>query len=456
MFVLCPKCKTKYRVDETKIGPEGAKIKCAKCTTIFKVLKPVRAASPAQAPAKPAPGPAPAAQPARPAPAPTPAPAAPPAPPVPPTTAEISGPYLPKTAPKATLLLADADEVFLNKIGGELLNAGYAVWYARGGEAALNFIREKKPPVAIIEVMLPGLFGFEVCEKVKSDPAIAQATKLILIGSVYEKNRFRRAPISLYGADEYVDKYHDGVAVLAKVEKVLGFAPAEAAAEETIPEQAGPEVAPPPPPQPVPATPPQMKPAPQPAAPAPRPTPAAPGVKPPGPTPAPRPAAPPPRPAVPSPVRPAPQAPAPGPKPGPVPPVAAKPMAGPTTAPTPPTPKPAPVVPPPAAVPPTPPKPASQAPASADWTKSVPDDPAHQKAARLARTIAADIALYNPDLVERGVRDGNFWELLAKDIDDGQKHYQSKVGPEIQAAADYFKLALEDLIAKKKKKLGLS
>jgi len=91
-----------------------------------------------------------------------------------------------------------------------------------------------------------------------------------------------------------------------------------------------------------------------------------------------------------------------------------------------------------------------------DWTKNVPEDPVHQKAARLARTIAADIALYNPDLVERGVRDGNFWQLLSKDIEDGRKHYESKIDRAVLGETDYFRLALEDLIAKKKKQLRLS
>jgi len=57
--------------------------------------------------------------------------------------------------------------------------------------------------------------------------------------------------------------------------------------------------------------------------------------------------------------------------------------------------------------------------------------------------------------MEKGVVEGNFFTLLAKDIDDGRKHYLSRVGPEISAGADYYKLALEDLIAKKKKKLGI-
>jgi hypothetical protein len=85
----------------------------------------------------------------------------------------------------------------------------------------------------------------------------------------------------------------------------------------------------------------------------------------------------------------------------------------------------------------------------------VPNDPVFQKAARLARTIASDIALYNPDLVDKGAKEGNFYELLAKDIDDGRKHYLSKVSAEVKATADYFKLALDDIIAKRRKKLGL-
>jgi len=413
MLVLCPTCKTKYRVDENKIGPEGAKIRCAKCQTIFRVSrKPPAAQAPAPTPpvaAKPAPAPAPKA----------PAPSA--------AELEVTGPMMPKTMPKAELLLADADEIFLNKIGDELISAGYAVWYARDGEAALRFIQEKRPPAAILEVMLPGLFGFEVCEKVKADPSLSEV-KLVLIGSVYEKNRFRRAPTSLYGADEYVDKYHDGVEVLAKVEKVLGFAPPEQPAESTGEETAAApsvEIAPPPPPAP--------KPAPRPVAPPAAPRPVAPAVPPARPAPAQPTAA---RPAV----QPAPQRPVPAPPTRPVAPPAPplRPAAEP--------------------VPPVAPKPAPAKPAAAaqDWTKSVPDDPSHQKAARLARTIASDIALYNPELVERGVREGNFWELLAKDIDDGRKHYLSKVSPEIRASADYFQLALEDLITKRRKKLGLS
>jgi len=403
-------------VDETKIGASGVKLRCAKCQVIFRVAPPKDQAH-APVPSLPTPS-------AQAKPVPTPVPSVPqfskPAPkPLVEEKPLFSGPFMPKTTPKEELLLADADETFLNKIGGELLDAGYMVWYARDGESALKFIKEKKPRVAILEVMLPGLFGFEVCEKVKADPSLAGLVKLILIGSVYEKNRFRRAPTNLYGADEYVDKYHNGKEVVHKVDKLLGFITEEAPAPVPAPETTA-QIS-----EPVP---------PAPSIPVQRPTPVqapSPPVVPPQPKPVPTPTIPkatiPPRPApvqIPSP-----------------PPVA-------------PVPKPMPKA-PAEVVPPSPP-PAEAKPVISDWAKNVPEDPVHQKAARLARTIAADIALYNPELVERGVRDGNFWQLLSKDIEDGRKHYESKIDRSVLGGTDYFRLALEDLIAKKKKQLGLS
>jgi hypothetical protein len=86
----------------------------------------------------------------------------------------------------------------------------------------------------------------------------------------------------------------------------------------------------------------------------------------------------------------------------------------------------------------------------------VPDDPAHQKAARLARTIVADIALYNPKELEQGLKEGNWMQILAKDIEDGKKHWESKTPPEIKSTTDYFDLALQDLVERKKKEFGLA
>ncbi len=46
MIAACPKCSAKYRVDESKIGAEGARLRCAKCQAVFRVRAP-QAAAPA-------------------------------------------------------------------------------------------------------------------------------------------------------------------------------------------------------------------------------------------------------------------------------------------------------------------------------------------------------------------------------------------------------------------------
>jgi CheY-like chemotaxis protein len=279
--------------------------------------------------------------------------------------------------------VGDSDDAFLRHIARVLLQGGFTVYLAHDGAVVMELIRAKAPQVAIVDVALPKIFGFEIAEMVKNDPALKTKTRVVLLGSVYEKDRFRRQPQSLYGADEYIEKHHDGKAVLAKVRRLILGEP-EPPLETEAPAEAPP---------------------PAPAAPAP-PSPPRPPVPPAAPAAAKPPTAPP--------------------KPAPPPPAKA-------AAPVPAAPK----APPAATAPPT------------------PDDPANQKAARLARTIVSDVALYNPDLVTRGVKEGNIYNLLAKDISDGLKHYNSRVSEEIRSQRDYFKEAMEALIAKKRAELGL-
>jgi CheY-like chemotaxis protein len=256
------------------------------------------------------------------------------------------------------VLVADADDAFLKHLARLLLQGGFTVYLAHDGAVAMELIKGKSPQVAIVDVALPKIYGFEVAEMVKQDAALLANTKVVLLGSVYEKDRYRRQPRSYYGADEYLEKHKDGPVIMAKVRKLILGEP-------------------------------EPEPAPAPAAPAP-------AAARPAPVPAPKPSAPAPAPAAPAP------------------PVAVAPAAPP-----------------------------------------VLDDPAHQKAARLGRTIISDILLYNPDQVVRGIKEGNIHELLAKDIEDGLKHFNSRVSEDIRSKRDYFKEAFEAMIAKKKAELGI-
>lgn len=68
------------------------------------------------------------------------------------------------------------------------------------------------------------------------------------------------------------------------------------------------------------------------------------------------------------------------------------------------------------------------------------------KAARLARAITSDIALYNADKVDASLRADNFFEALALEFDEGRKLYASRLAPSLDAAGHLFDRAIVDVI----------
>ncbi|HLG19822.1 MAG TPA: hypothetical protein VI895_08430 [Bdellovibrionota bacterium] len=73
-----------------------------------------------------------------------------------------------------------------------------------------------------------------------------------------------------------------------------------------------------------------------------------------------------------------------------------------------------------------------------------------EAAKRLARAIASDIALYNEPKVKQGIEADNFFDVLAKEIEEGRQHYNSKVDPGLRAKTNYYDRALVDVILKRR------
>ena len=70
------------------------------------------------------------------------------------------------------------------------------------------------------------------------------------------------------------------------------------------------------------------------------------------------------------------------------------------------------------------------------------------KARRLARTIVSDIALYNREEIRKGIKNDNVFELLAVELERGQKLYLSRVSPEIQKQKNFYNQAIVDVLIK--------
>ncbi|MGZ4390154.1 MAG: response regulator transcription factor, partial [Gaiellaceae bacterium] len=113
------------------------------------------------------------------------------------------------------ILAVDDEPRYLEIIGFNLEAAGYRVEGAASGEEALELVAADEPDLIVLDVMLPGIDGFEVCRRVRersSCPIIMLTAK----GAEDDKVRGLRL-----GADDYVTKPFSAQELLARVEAVL-------------------------------------------------------------------------------------------------------------------------------------------------------------------------------------------------------------------------------------------
>lgn len=287
-----------------------------------------------------------------------------------------------------------------------LSSAGFDVVEVTSGSETLATVRDTRPTVVLIDVGLSDMPGFQVCEAVRGDSANV-GVRIILVAAIHNKDRYRRPPDNLFGADDYVERHQIESELVDKVKRVLaGETPGGAlsgkpgrrvpepelarpatssdkpaavsllAGVRTVTAGAGATAAPEPPPM---------------------------GLK----------ESPPPTPAVARPV--------------------------------PATPPPAPAARAPAAA-----QPAAEAPASGP---TAPANPAQEAALRLARIIVSDIALYNAKKVDEGVLNGTFFELLRNEIEEGRKLYEERKGPGLMTAVDLFQQTIEQFVATRRELL---
>lgn len=77
------------------------------------------------------------------------------------------------------------------------------------------------------------------------------------------------------------------------------------------------------------------------------------------------------------------------------------------------------------------------------------------QARRLARAIVSDVALYNREKVEQGIKDDNIFELLHEQLTEGREHFQSRVTKDL-AESNIFDIAVVDVLIKRAGKIESS
>ena len=243
MKVACPGCGKEYRAPVLAPG-KGATVRCRACGSMFRLSAPTAAEPTAPPPpARPvAPTPVHAAAAPDPVPVSPPvAPAPPPAAPDPTPTSGLDSDFVFKVgtakaskpavdagaelAPTAGgVLIADEARPFREALSVAVSDLGQSCELVEDGESALAYVQQHRPKLLLVNVYLRKMLGVVVCERVKADPQL-RSTKVVLIGSLFRKDRFVRGPEHLYGADDYIEEAISPEDLKQRLGVLLGSAP---------------------------------------------------------------------------------------------------------------------------------------------------------------------------------------------------------------------------------------
>jgi DNA-binding response OmpR family regulator len=122
-----------------------------------------------------------------------------------------------------TVLIADDEQhirLLIEQTLEELEDEGVELQTASDGEMALDVVRNQRPGLVFLDVMMPKLNGFEVCRAIKGDPSLAGTTVVMLTakGQAYDREEGLAS-----GADRYLTKPFDPDELLDLAREALGL-----------------------------------------------------------------------------------------------------------------------------------------------------------------------------------------------------------------------------------------
>ncbi|MFQ6042969.1 MAG: response regulator transcription factor [Candidatus Poribacteria bacterium] len=122
------------------------------------------------------------------------------------------------------ILLVDDDLDFVESTKAVLESgASYQVTCAYDGEEALERIKEEKPDLIILDIMMPKKHGYTLCEELKSDAEYSDIPILLLtaVGSKMSRSRYTAQMGLMTKADDYIDKPVKPEELLNRVKHLL-------------------------------------------------------------------------------------------------------------------------------------------------------------------------------------------------------------------------------------------
>ena len=116
------------------------------------------------------------------------------------------------------ILIADDERALRLLIAGTLNVEDYQIVEADNGIQALELVKRERPDLIILDVMMPGMTGYEVCQRIKTNPDIAD-TKVLILTAKGQQTDKEAAWEAL--ADFYLSKPFSPMKLLSMVKEIL-------------------------------------------------------------------------------------------------------------------------------------------------------------------------------------------------------------------------------------------
>jgi DNA-binding response OmpR family regulator len=113
------------------------------------------------------------------------------------------------------ILVVDDEPRYVRLMEANLVSEGYAVLKAYDGQSAVEMVADNQPDLVLLDVMMPGMDGFQACERIREFSSIPI---IMVTAKGEEQDRVRGLDV---GADDYIVKPFSATEVLARVRAVL-------------------------------------------------------------------------------------------------------------------------------------------------------------------------------------------------------------------------------------------
>src|SRR4028118_835825 len=117
------------------------------------------------------------------------------------------------------VLIVDDERMLVETIDYNLIKSGFDTFSAFDGESALSQVRDGKPDLIILDVMLPKISGWEVCRALRSDPDFSTQSPILMLTARGEESD-KVIGLEL-GADDYLVKPFSMRELVARVRALL-------------------------------------------------------------------------------------------------------------------------------------------------------------------------------------------------------------------------------------------